>query len=91
MEIVISSADKNVYAWHHDGSTVAGIVITNYQQGIVLAGATDVKIYGTSMSLISQGGIVVQGSLDVVECCLKMEPRNFHVLYCIADLLLALA
>ena len=44
------------------GSVIAGIVITHYDQGIVIAGATNCKIYDTTMSLMKSNGITMQGS-----------------------------
>ena len=44
------------------GITIAGFVIRNYTQGISIVNAANCKIYGTSMSFISQSGVVVQGS-----------------------------
>jgi parallel beta-helix repeat protein len=44
------------------GSTIAGIAITSWTQGIVVNGASDCNIYDNIVSLINQNGIVVQGS-----------------------------
>jgi parallel beta-helix repeat protein len=47
------------------GSTVAGIVITNWDQGILINEASDCKIYNNIMSLMSTKGILLQGATAV--------------------------
>ncbi len=47
------------------GSTVTGIVITSWDQGILVNDATDCKIYGNIMSLMNANGIIVQGAAAV--------------------------
>ena len=44
------------------GSTIAGITITSWDQGIVIDGASGCKVYDNIMSLISQNGIALEGS-----------------------------
>ena len=44
------------------GSIIAGIVITNWDQGILIIDATNVKIYDNIMSLINCDGITLEGS-----------------------------
>ena len=44
------------------GSIIAGIVITHWDQGILIIDATNVKIYDNIMSLINCNGIVLEGS-----------------------------
>jgi parallel beta-helix repeat protein len=44
------------------GSTVAGIVITNYDQGILIQGASECKIYDNTMSQMGDIGISAEGS-----------------------------
>ena len=44
------------------GSTIVGIAITNWDQGILVNGASGCKIYDNIMSLINQNGITLQGS-----------------------------
>jgi len=44
------------------GSTIAGITITSWNQGILVNGASGCKIYDNIMSLITQNGITLQGS-----------------------------
>jgi len=46
------------------GSTIAGLIITNYDQGIVI-NASNCKIYSTEMSFMNQDGIVLMGSSTV--------------------------
>jgi parallel beta-helix repeat protein len=43
------------------GSTIAGIVITSWDQGILLVNASDCRIYDTIMSLIGHEGITFEG------------------------------
>jgi parallel beta-helix repeat protein len=43
------------------GCTIAGLVITNYDQGIIV-NASNCKIYNTEMSLMNQNGITLMGS-----------------------------
>ncbi len=43
------------------GSTIAGITITSWDQGIVINGASGCKVYDNIMSLISQNGIALRG------------------------------
>ena len=47
------------------GTTIAGIVITNYNQGILVDGASNCKVYDTIMSHMSSAGISLQGSSAV--------------------------
>jgi len=44
------------------GSTITGIVITNWDQGIFIVDSSDCKIYGNIMSLMDESGIVLQGN-----------------------------
>jgi peptide/nickel transport system substrate-binding protein len=44
------------------GSIIAGIVITHWDQGILIIGATNVKIYDNIMSLMNCNGITLEGS-----------------------------
>jgi outer membrane protein assembly factor BamB len=44
------------------GTVIAGIVITNYAQAVAIVNATNCRIYDTTISLINQNGIVVQGN-----------------------------
>ena len=44
------------------GSTVAGFVITSWDQGLLLQGASNCKIYDNIMSVLTQNGITLQGS-----------------------------
>jgi parallel beta-helix repeat protein len=44
------------------GSTIAGLVITNYDQGILVVNANNLKIYSTTMSLMKQNGIALTGT-----------------------------
>jgi parallel beta-helix repeat protein len=44
------------------GSIIAGIVITHWDQGILIIDATNVKIYDNIMSLINCNGITLEGS-----------------------------
>jgi parallel beta-helix repeat protein len=44
------------------GSTIAGITITSWDQGIVINGASGCRVYDNIMSLISQNGIALEGS-----------------------------
>ena len=44
------------------GSTIAGITITNWDQGILVHGANGCKIYDNIMSLINNNGVVLQGT-----------------------------
>jgi parallel beta-helix repeat protein len=44
------------------GSTIAGIVITHWDQGILIIDATNVKIYDNIMSLMNCNGITLEGS-----------------------------
>jgi parallel beta-helix repeat protein len=47
------------------GSIVSGIVITNYDQGIVIIGSSDCEIYGNIMSQMEYSGVAVEGSSAV--------------------------
>jgi peptide/nickel transport system substrate-binding protein len=44
------------------GSTVAGFVITSWDQGLLVKGASNCKIYDNIMSVLTQNGITLQGS-----------------------------
>jgi parallel beta-helix repeat protein len=44
------------------GSIIAGIVITHWDQGILIIDATNVKIYDNIMSLMNYNGITLEGS-----------------------------
>ncbi|MGA2768170.1 MAG: PQQ-binding-like beta-propeller repeat protein [Candidatus Bathyarchaeia archaeon] len=44
------------------GSTIAGITITSWDQGILVDGANGCKIYDNIMSLINNNGVVLQGT-----------------------------
>jgi parallel beta-helix repeat protein len=44
------------------GSIIAGIVITHWDQGILIIDATNVKVYDNIMSLINCNGITLEGS-----------------------------
>ena len=44
------------------GSTIAGITITSWDQGIILQDAASCKIYDNIMSLINNNGVVLQGT-----------------------------
>jgi parallel beta-helix repeat protein len=44
------------------GSIIAGIVITHWDQGILIIDATNVKIYDNIMSLINCNGITLEGT-----------------------------
>jgi parallel beta-helix repeat protein len=44
------------------GSTLAGVVITNWDQGIVIDDAGNCKIYDNIMALMSSNGISIEGS-----------------------------
>jgi peptide/nickel transport system substrate-binding protein len=44
------------------GSVIAGIVITHWDQGILIVGATNVKIYDNVMSLMNCNGITLEGN-----------------------------
>jgi len=44
------------------GSTIAGITITSWDQGIVINGASGCKVYDNILSLINQNGIALEGS-----------------------------
>jgi peptide/nickel transport system substrate-binding protein len=44
------------------GSIIAGIVITHWDQGILIIDATNVKIYDNIMSLMNCNGITLEGS-----------------------------
>jgi len=44
------------------GSTITGIVITNWDQGIFFVDSGDCKIYGNIMSVMGDSGIVLQGN-----------------------------
>jgi parallel beta-helix repeat protein len=44
------------------GSIIAGIVITHWDQGILIIDATNVKIYDNIMSLINYNGITLEGT-----------------------------
>ena len=44
------------------GSTIAGIVITHWDQGIVIVNSTGCKIYDNIMSLMNYNGIVLEGT-----------------------------
>jgi len=43
------------------GSIVTGIVITNYDQGILAVNASNCKVYGNIMCSLAHGGVVLQG------------------------------
>jgi parallel beta-helix repeat protein len=47
------------------GSTIAGITITSWDQGIIVDGASGCKIYDNIMSLMNNNGIVFQGTSTV--------------------------
>jgi hypothetical protein len=47
------------------GSVITGIMITSWNQGILIDNASDCKIYNNIMSLLSSNGIVVQGASAV--------------------------
>jgi peptide/nickel transport system substrate-binding protein len=51
--IILSSAS---------GSTIAGIVITNWDQGILINDSSNCKIYGNIMSLMGTTGIGIEGT-----------------------------
>jgi parallel beta-helix repeat protein len=44
------------------GSTIAGIVVTNWDQGILINNATNCKIYDNIMTLIGSNGIAIEGN-----------------------------
>jgi peptide/nickel transport system substrate-binding protein len=44
------------------GSIIAGVVITNWDQGLVVIDASSCKVYDNIMSLMSQNAIALQGS-----------------------------
>jgi peptide/nickel transport system substrate-binding protein len=44
------------------GSTIAGIVITHWDQGILIIDATNIKIYDNIMSLMNCNGITLEGN-----------------------------
>jgi len=44
------------------GTTITGIVITNWNQGISFVDSGDCKIYGNIMSLMNNSGIALQGN-----------------------------
>ena len=44
------------------GSTIAGIVITNWDQGILIINSSGCKIYDNIMSLMNYNGIAVEGN-----------------------------
>jgi len=44
------------------GTTITGIVVTNWDQGIFFANSSNCKIYGNIMSLMDESGIVLEGS-----------------------------
>jgi peptide/nickel transport system substrate-binding protein len=44
------------------GSTVAGFVITSWDQGLLVKGASNCKIYDNIMSVLTQNGVTLQGS-----------------------------
>jgi peptide/nickel transport system substrate-binding protein len=44
------------------GSIIAGIVITNWDQGILIIDATNIKIYDNIMSLINYNSITLEGT-----------------------------
>jgi len=44
------------------GSIIAGIVITNWDRGILVANSANCKIYDNIMSSISKNGIVIEGT-----------------------------
>jgi parallel beta-helix repeat protein len=44
------------------GSTIAGIIVTNWDQGILINGASNCKIYDNTMSLMVSNAITIQGS-----------------------------
>jgi parallel beta-helix repeat protein len=48
--------------WGASGSVISGIVITNWDQGILIIDATNVKIYDNIMSLMNSNGITLEGN-----------------------------
>jgi len=44
------------------GSTVAGFVITSWDKGLLVQGASNCKIYDNIMSVLTQNGVTLQGS-----------------------------
>jgi len=50
------------------GTTITGIVITNWDQGIFIVDSGNCKIYGNIMSLMGDSGIVLQGNNAANNC-----------------------